>query len=154
MCECGSGCVIPVGPQGPQGPQGEQGPIGPTGQTGPQGPPGQNAVIEPLSWNNFTLKNDWQASFGQTPQYAVQNGLLYTRGRISVGPTTASGAFANLNLGPISAGIISSISDTDSPVTTSALSWSNFSLDLNITDWAASGNGNFSLDSVPPISIR
>jgi hypothetical protein len=155
---CGGKCEIPVGPQGPQGPQGEAGPIGPQGLTGPQGPKGDDGLDGdqiPLVWNDFVLENDWQEVSNQTPQYAIQNELLYMRGRLSVGPTTASGVFSTLNPpSGLASGVQSSIASTDSPLTLSRLDWANLTKELNIVDWNSSGTDIWSLDSVPPLSIR
>jgi len=154
------GCGIPVGPIGPKGPVGEQGPQGPQG---PQGIPGENGQDGkdgdsiPLDWQNLTLINDWNAVNLQTPQFAIRNGLLYLRGKIEQGPTTADGIFANLNPsdfgGPsLSAGLSTSIASESSPSDVSVLNWANLSKALDIVDWTSSQT--WLLDSIPVLSIR
>jgi Collagen triple helix repeat (20 copies) len=165
MCDCGNNCKVPVGPIGPQGPQGEQGEQGVAGANGAQGPQGDTGAqgipgdSTPLEWNNFALQNDWQPVATQTPQFAIRNGMMYLRGRIAQGASTASGVFATLDPSgypggaPLSAGVITAITAiTNNPAVVSNLYWANLAKTLNIPDYAS---GFFwSLDSVPPISIR
>ena len=156
MCDCGNNCTIPVGPQGPQGPQGEQGVTGATGAAGPQGPQGEQGAdgdTIPFVWINIPLQNGWEAGFNQTPQYSIVNGFLHLRGQLRREPGTSSPQFTQINPAGLSNGLVSSISDTGIPNVQSALSWSNVGGELNVSDYLI-GNGRWSLDSVPPLSIR
>lgn len=159
MCECGKGCSVPVGPIGPQGPQGEPGANGATGANGAQGEQGDTGAQGipgdsiPFVWTDFTLINDWQGAFAQTPQYSIVNGFLHMRGVLSLGPTTASGEFAQLDPGGLSSGVQAAIHDTGVPVASSGFNWTNFTKELVVSNWSI-GNGRWSLDSVPPLSIR
>lgn len=155
-CDCGKDCKVPVGPIGPQGPQGDQGevgPQGPSGATGPQGEQGADGDLIPLVWTDLPLKNDWQEAGLQTPQYSFKNGILYLRGQLRPGATTASGAFTDLTLTGHTVNISSSIMQNTLPTVSSPFTANGFSNELIITDYSA-GAGNWSLDSVPPIHIR
>jgi hypothetical protein len=147
-CEsCFSGVVIP------RGPQGIQGPVGPVGPQGVQGVPGQDATLQPLNWIQIPLNNktDWTQTGNPTEiaYYAVQNGILYLRGKIKNDSYTVfKGVF--WESAPVSTGVIDTMcyEDVDGSVQKLRL----FSQDLSYV-----GDNNSSLilclDSVPPIRI-
>lgn len=161
MCDCGKNCEIPVGPIGPQGEKGDPGAIGPQG---PQGIPGQDGADGadgldgdqiPLVWNDIPLINDWEApQANQPPQYAIQNGFIYFRGRVAQGAATASGQFGQLPIIPQQGFTAVLIFSTAAlPPDTSVIFWNSASGILDALDWA-SISGDLLLDTINPWSMR
>ena len=150
-CEsCFSGVTIPRGPQGIQGPIGPQ---GPQGIQGPQGLPGQNATLQPLNWIVMPLdeKTDWEQTGNPTEiaYYAVQNGILYLRGKIkNDNYTVFKGVF--WESAPVSTGAIDTMcyEDVDGSV-------QKIRLQLGKMGYVGDNNPELilCLDSVPPIRI-
>lgn len=156
MCDCGKNCNIPVGPIGPKGDQGDQGVQGSQGVQGLQGIQGEQGLdgdLIPFVWTNIALINGWVVPFGQVAQYSVVNGFIHFRGQISAG-AASDPAFTVLNpAGHVAPSISAMISDTGNPLAISAITWTNVGNFFRVPNYNT-GNFNWSLDSVPPISIR
>ena len=154
MCECGSGCKIPVGPQGVQGIQGiegEKGPQGFQGEQGEQGAAGADGDTIPFVWTNITLLNNWNIQVGSVAQYSVVNGFLHLRGSITTPAATAAAFMSLFNAGHVST-VQAVIFNNIIEPTPSLITWSNVSDELAIPNYPK--GGTWLLDSVPPLSIR
>lgn len=157
-CNCGSDCEIPVGPKGVQGEKGDKGDKGDAGAPGAQGSPGQNGLNGdeiPLQWQDMNIINDWIVpSANQPPQFAVQNGRVYFRGRVTPGPTTAGGSFADnvfaqgMTFNPVLIYHTASI-----PPDSDAIIWNFSSGTVTSVSWNAV-SGDLLLDSIVPYYIR
>jgi hypothetical protein len=69
--------------------------------------------------------------------------------------TSVFGVFAVLDPGGLGTGVATAIADTQVQPYISRMNWTNLSKELNIIGYDSDlSNGVFTLDSVPPMSIR
>lgn len=148
MSKCGNcGCDIPVGPIGPIGPQGEQ---GEQGEIGPQGPKGDDAVFPEVVWNDLSLINGWAGS----GQYAVRDGFIHFRGQINSFNATST-VFASISVTGMTDLVFTAMAKIIVGLTEhTALAFNDAGSGNLDAYWATQDRADWSLDSIPPISIR